>query len=117
MHTHLLQRVDLLILPVFQGLALGQQRLPFLFHPHHFVLQSAPFVVQVPDCSFLGHLSGLQAADLAYDRTQSRDVREMQWPDHHIGDMLIRYEVITTSLALILLSLQFWKSAAAEKPD
>lgn len=106
MHTHLLQRVDLLILPVLQGLALGQQRLPFLFHPHHFVLQSAAFVIQVPDCSFLGHLSGLQAADLAYDRTRPRDVREMQW-----------YEVITTLLASVPLSLQFWKSAAAEKPD
>lgn len=70
LHTHLLQRVDLLVLPVFQGLTLGQQRLPLLLHPHHLVLQAAALVVQVPDGSFLGHLSGLQAADLTYDRMQ-----------------------------------------------
>lgn len=75
--TDLLQGQKLLFLSVLQGLALGVQRLPLFFQPHHFVLQPAPLVVQVPDGGFLGHLVGLQAAYLTCSGIEARDVRRM----------------------------------------
>lgn len=73
--TNLLQGQDLLLLPFIQGLALALQGLSLLLHPHHLVLQPVPLVVQVPDGCFLGHLGGLQAADLTYERTERTGVR------------------------------------------
>lgn len=74
-HTNLLQRLDLLLLPLVQRLALTQQRLPLLLHPHHLVLEPAALVVQVPDGCLLGHLCGLEAADLTCRGTEGAELK------------------------------------------
>lgn len=115
-HTHLLQAVDLLFLPVLQGLALGQQRLPLLFHPHHFVLQPAAFVVQVPDRGLLGHLSGLQAADLTYEPWAERRERNATSPLMSAASVEIPGGNLTDSSQFLIREVAFILSSITTIP-
>lgn len=61
---YLLQGEDLLPLSLVQILALVLQSSPLLLQTQHLVLQTGLFRLQVADGRLVGHLCGLQAADL-----------------------------------------------------
>lgn len=59
------------------GLALVEQRLPLLLQPADLLLQPILLLVQVPDGRFMGHLGGLQRADLTWEQShQTLHVKE-----------------------------------------
>lgn len=52
-------------------LVLAEQNLPLLLQPAHLLLQPALLLVQVPDGGLVGHLGGLQRADLTWEQSNT----------------------------------------------
>lgn len=69
---HLLQFEHLLLVLFVGGLALVEQSLPLLLQPADLLLQPALLLVQVPDGGLVGHLRGLQRADLTWEQSHQR---------------------------------------------
>lgn len=65
-----LLQLDHLLFVLFVGrLALVEQCLPLLLQPADLLLQPALLLVQVPDGRLVGHLGGLQGANLAWGQS------------------------------------------------
>lgn len=54
---------------LIRGLALVEQTLPLLLQPADLLLQPALLLVQVPDGRLVGHLGGLQGANLTWEQS------------------------------------------------
>lgn len=62
---HLFQFDHLLLVLLIGSLALVEKSLPLFLQPTYLLLQPTLLLVQVPDRCFVGHLGGLQGANLA----------------------------------------------------
>lgn len=69
MSQHLFEFKHLLLVLFVSGLALVEQSLPLLLQPADLLLQPALLLIKVPDGCLMGHLGGLQGANLTW--TQS----------------------------------------------